>query len=104
MSPWLKTLVEFATYLTFFNLATAMFFSALLMVRGPGLPTRVLALVLIANVFAAIATTSSIFNHRPTYLDTAVTICLIDFLSTLAYARYIQHRKRARKGEPQNVD
>lgn len=78
-------------------------FSTLLVIKGPDLPTRVLALSLIGTIIAAIATTSAIITGQVYYINIAVTICLIEFLSTLAYARYIQRRRRPKNEKSRNL-
>jgi len=73
-------------------------FSALLIfirfVMGPSLSDRVVALDLLITTGIGIIAIYSIVTDQPTFLDIAMILALIAFLGTVAFAYYIEKRKR----------
>ena len=70
---------------------------ALVFVRfamGPRLSDRVIALDLIITIGIGIITTYSIINEQPTFLDIAMILALIAFLSTVAFSYYLEKREK----------
>lgn len=65
------------------------------LLRGPTLSDRILALdtmtILALAFICVIAIKTSVFL----YLDIAISIGLVGFLATIAFARYVQQRGRA---------
>lgn len=59
------------------------------LLRGPSLPDRVVALDLIGSLVVAFICTYAIGTDQPVYLDVAIVLALIAFLSTVAFSRYI---------------
>ena len=57
---------------------------------GPSLPDREVALDLLAILSAGFIAVYSISARQSVYLDVAITLTLIAFLSTVAFARYVQ--------------
>ncbi len=76
-------------------LAIALVFVRL--VRGPTLPDRVVALDTIAIIAVAFLAVFAIASGRPAYLDAAITLALVAFLATLAFARYTERSAEERK-------
>ncbi len=61
---------------------------------GPHLSDRVVALdLLITTAIGAISVFAVVFNEKD-YLDVAIILALIAFLSTVAFSYYIEKRKR----------
>lgn len=60
------------------------------LIRGPSLPDRVVALDLIAFLAIGLIAILSVSARRPTALDAALTLALISFLATIAFARYVE--------------
>ena len=58
--------------------------------RGPSLPTRVVALDLIATLAVGLIATYSVAAQQPIFLDVAVVLGLISFLGTVAFAYFIE--------------
>ncbi|CAN5610584.1 cation:proton antiporter [soil metagenome] len=58
---------------------------------GPTLPDRVVALDLIAFVAVGVTVLFAIVTGQPAFLDAAVTLALIAFVGTVAFARYTEH-------------
>ncbi len=62
--------------------------------RGPSLSDRVVALdLLITTAIGTISVFAVIFEEKD-YLDVAIILALIAFLTTVAFAYYIEKRKR----------
>lgn len=78
----------------FFNLSLALLITFVRFVRGPSLPDRVIALDLIAILSAAVIALYSVAVEQLEYMDVAITLTLIAFLSTVAFARYIQKSRK----------
>jgi len=62
------------------------------LVRGPSLPDRVVALDLLATIGIGIITIHAIITNQTAFLDVAVTLALIAFLGTVAFAFYLKRR------------
>lgn len=71
-------------------LALALAFTRL--VKGPTLPDRVVALDLIATVVVGFTCTYAIGTNQQVFLDVAIVLALIAFLSTVAFAQYLERR------------
>ena len=71
--------------------------TVLRLVRGPTLPDRVLALDLVTTLALGFIVLVAILTGFYLYLDIAIALGLLGFLSTVALARYVQ--KRAEAGE-----
>jgi multicomponent Na+:H+ antiporter subunit F len=61
---------------------------------GPSLSDRVVALDLLITTGIGMIAIYSIVNDQPTFLDIAMILALIAFLGTVAFAYYIEKRKR----------
>lgn len=88
MSP--SGLLAFAVLFVEGVLALAMMLAFLRLVRGPSLPDRVVALDLIAVLAVGMIAVVQIQTHEPMLLDSAIVLALIAFLSTVAFARYLE--------------
>lgn len=64
---------------------------------GPSLPDRVIALDLFSNLTIGVLAVFAIAVDQPALLDAAITLALVSFLATAAFARYIE-QSAARKG------
>ena len=80
------------TNLVFGVLVLSMFLSFIRLARGPSLPDRVVALDLITVQIAAMLAVDTIATGQPVFLDAAIVLALIAFLSTVAFARYLERR------------
>ena len=80
------------TNLVFGVLVLSMFLSFIRLVRGPSLPDRVVALDLITVQIAAMLAVDTIATGQTVFLDAAIVLALIAFLSTVAFARYLERR------------
>ena len=72
------------------------------LIRGPGLSDRILALDLITVLSTGFIGVITVLTGFSLYLDIAIALALVSFLSTVALARYLMARsvgQRKRKGE-----
>lgn len=60
------------------------------LVRGPSLADRVVALDLLSAVAIGIMATWSVAADDAVYLDVALLVALVAFLSTVVFARYAE--------------
>ena len=63
-------------------------------IMGPSLSDRVVALDLLITTGIGVIAIYSIVTDQPTFLDIAMILALIAFLGTVAFAYYIEKRKR----------
>lgn len=75
-------------------ISLAMVLAFVRLVRGPSLPDRVVALDLIAISTAGFITVYAIDTGQRVFIDVAIVLALITFLSTVAFAQYIERRAR----------
>ena len=81
-----------ATSITLVILSIAFILTTLRVVRGPELADRVLALDMLVSVGIGFIAVIAIKTGFTLYLDIAIALSLVGFLSTVAFARYILTR------------
>jgi multicomponent Na+:H+ antiporter subunit F len=88
-------MLEFSTQFALITLGAAVLITVVRLIVGPTLPDRVVAMdligVLVVGLIVVLAASSGV---RET-LDAALVIALIGFVSTVAYATYVE------KGHPE---
>jgi multicomponent Na+:H+ antiporter subunit F len=73
------------------------------LVRGPHLPDRIVALDMLALVGICAALLQALDTGATAFLDLALVMALVSFLSTVAFARYVEwvaFRRRAQADPP----
>ncbi|MEM6356683.1 MAG: cation:proton antiporter [Pseudomonadota bacterium] len=65
------------------------------LVKGETLPDRVVALDLLSMQLTALLVVFAVAVRNAAYIDAAIALALISFLSTVAFARYVERRVRA---------
>ncbi|MEX1024793.1 MAG: monovalent cation/H+ antiporter complex subunit F [Planctomycetota bacterium] len=78
--------------LAFLTITIAMALTFWRLVRGPTILDRVVALDLIALLSVGFMALYAIDADQAVYLDVAATLALIAFLSTLAFAWFVQQK------------
>ena len=68
------------------------------LVRGPGLPDRVVALDMISYLAIGFVALYTLASGQAVYLDAAIILALIAFLATVAFARYLAQQGRREGG------
>lgn len=71
-------------------LMVALFAALVRVVRGRGLPTRGVALDLMATLAVGLIATYAVATRQPIFLDVAVVLGLISFLGTVAFAYFVE--------------
>ena len=72
----------------------ALLLVAIRLMRGPTLPDRVVALDMMVAIGIGFIAAFSISSGQSAYLDIAVALGLVGFLSTVAFARYIENHRQ----------
>lgn len=62
--------------------------------KGPSIADKIIALDLLITTGIGIIAVYSIVHGRSTFMDTAMILALIAFLSTVAFSYYIEKRNR----------
>lgn len=73
-------------------LALALALTLVRLVRGPGLPDRVVALDLIGFIAVGFIALTALQTGVAAFLDAAVTLALIAFVASIGFARYLEYR------------
>jgi multicomponent Na+:H+ antiporter subunit F len=81
-----------AITVTFAVLVLSLLLIVLRIVRGPTLPDRILALDLLMAVAIGFIATFGIASGFTVYVDIAIALGLVGFLSTVALARFVIRR------------
>lgn len=63
------------------------------LLKGPSLPDRVVALDLFGVIALGFLLVLTIRNEDPVILDVAIVIGIVSFMSTVAFARYLERVK-----------
>jgi multicomponent Na+:H+ antiporter subunit F len=94
MTIFAITLTEGAVTLGLGMAGVALFLAFARLVLGPSLPDRVVALDLIGLIAVGIIAAYDILTRQPILLDAATVVALVSFLGTVAFARYVERRRR----------
>lgn len=84
--------MEICFQISFVSLTIALALSSYRAFKGPRLPNRVLGLNLMSTVLASFAIVLACYHYQSLYIDLSVTVALIEFLATVAFARYIKYQ------------
>lgn len=77
-----------------FVLAVALVLAGWRMVRGPGFADRVIALDMLTAIAVGFAALTAVTTGRGAFLDIALGIALINFVATLAFAAFLERKRR----------
>lgn len=61
-------------------------------IKGPSTPDRIVALDLVAGLSLVATGLMAIDSGKSLYIDIAVVVALLAFLSTVAFARYLEQK------------
>ena len=86
------SLLSWAIAFAFVLVAAAMVLTLLRLVRGPSLADRVVALDLLSILAVAFCALFALFSVQTAYLDVAIALALVAFLTTVAFARFVERR------------
>jgi len=93
-------LIEIGVAITATLVFIGMFLTFARLLLGPSLPDRVIALDLMSVLMVAFMALFTILTGNAAFLDVAISMALVAFLGTVAFARFAERQTRARKGKP----
>jgi multicomponent Na+:H+ antiporter subunit F len=88
------TLLNFMFYFVLPALSVSAICIVIRFLKGPSILDRVIALDLIITTGIGFIAVYSIASNQPAFLDVAMILALIAFLSTVAFSYYIQKRNK----------
>lgn len=88
------TLTEYLNYIILPVMALAVILIFYRFWKGPSIADKIIALDLLITTGIGIIGVYSIVHGRSTFLDTAMILALIAFLSTVAFSYYLEKRNR----------
>ena len=91
MTP--QTLVQLAALVALFILCLAFLLTVRRVVIGPTLPDRVVALDMLVGIAVGFIAVIAVRTGFDLYVDIAIALCLVGFLATVAFARFILSRR-----------
>ena len=91
MTP--ETLVAYGTVAASAILSVAFLLTVYRIVVGPTLPDRIVALDMLVGIAIGFIAVIAIRTGVDLYVDIAIALCLVGFLATVAFARFILTRK-----------
>ncbi|MCM2476522.1 cation:proton antiporter [Rhizobium sp. CG5] len=97
-----QAIISLACNIALVVLGISFFLTVFRVVRGPTLPDRVLALDMLVGIAIGFIAVMAIKTGYTLYIDIAISLCLVGFLATVAFARFILARGVV--GEKQAVD
>ena len=81
--------LNWAISISFAGLFASFAIAFIRLCKGPTLADRVVALDLIAFITIGFIAVFTIFSNETTFMDIAITLAVVAFLSTIAFARFI---------------
>ena len=90
MSEAGNSLLGIVAMLSLGMLALALFFALIRLAKGPSLPDRVMALDLMGSIVVGMIGVYCIATENAEFLDAGIVLGLIGFLSTVAFAKFIE--------------
>lgn len=88
------TLEDYLYYIILPILSLSILMVFLRFFKGPTISDRVVAVDLLVTIGIGVIAIYSVISNQQTFLDIALILGLIGFLATVAYAFYIQKRKK----------
>lgn len=85
-------IVSLAAGIALVVLAIAFLLTAWRVIAGPTLPDRILGLDMLTGIAIGFIAVVSIRTHFPLYIDIAISLGLVGFLATVAFARFVLSR------------
>ena len=85
---WTATVVQAAMSVITFS----MLLTLVRLLRGPSLPDRIVALDLLTLQALGLVCGAAVLYGQSNFLDAAIILALLAFLSTIAFARHVERR------------
>lgn len=89
-----ETILVWALWVALLVLGLSFFLTVWRVVKGPTLPDRVLALDMLVGIVIGFIALIAIRTGFTLYIDIAISLGLVGFLATVAFARFILSRVR----------
>ncbi|WP_366654953.1 monovalent cation/H+ antiporter complex subunit F [Fodinicurvata sp. EGI_FJ10296] len=96
-------IVAGALVVSFILVLAALALAVLRLIKGPTMADRVVALDLVTIISVGFMALFSLAAHQDAFLDVAITLALVGFLGTVAFARYAE-RRAAKGASHQDLD
>lgn len=98
--------LNYAVTFSLILLTVGLILAIVRLIRGPTLADRILALDLMTTLLVAYIASIAIRTDFDLYIDIAVSIGLMGFLSTVAFARYLlkQAQSREQRGSKEAIE
>ena len=96
--------LEYATGATLLLLTVAIVLTVVRLIRGPTLADRILALDAITTLAIGYIAAFAVRTGFTLYIDIAISLGLLGFLSTVALARYLLKQAAARRTPSASVE
>ena len=93
----LPVFLTLCLYIGFASLATSLILAFIRLVIGHSLADRVVALDLMVALVIAFIALFSITRQETVFLDANIALALVAFLSTVAFARYVEWQRQQAK-------
>ena len=93
-----ETITQSAVHVGLVVLGVSFLLTVWRVIKGPTLPDRVIALDMLVGIVMGFIALIAIRTGFTLYIDIAISLGLVGFLATVAFARFILSRKR-REGE-----
>ena len=88
------TLIDYLYYIILPILALSVLLIVYRFLKGPSIADKIIALDVLITTGIGIIGVYSIINGVSTFLDTAMILALIAFLSTVAFSYYLEKRNK----------
>ncbi|KPF42284.1 cation:proton antiporter [Rhizobium sp. AAP43] len=93
-------IIDFASNFAILILVVAMLLTVWRAVVGPTLPDRVVALDMLVGIVIGFIAVIALKTGYTLYIDIAISLGLVGFLATVAFARFILARGRVGEDQP----
>lgn len=84
--------IDLTVQLAMVTIAASMLVTLIRLLRGPTVPDRVISLDLMTLQALGLTCAAAIFYDQGDFLDAAIILALLAFLSTIAFARHVERR------------
>jgi multicomponent Na+:H+ antiporter subunit F len=90
MTPFANGIAASAAAAAIVLLSVAIVLSLIRLIKGPGLPDRVVALDLMLTIAVGVIGAYSVVTNESSILDAALIVALVAFLGTVAFASFLE--------------
>lgn len=95
LESFADSFLDFSVHVSLAVLSLSFVIIVIRTIKGPGLPDRVVALDMLVAVGIGFIAAIGILTGYYLYIDIAITLGLVGFLATVAFARFVLNRGTA---------